>query len=388
MSLRIRRCMRIDAQGRELNKFMNAMHENRIECRGQYCRNNVLHGDVMRRDIKKLRLVAEEYGIILKTAAYDSVFERLSRYRKRIGLLVGMILAVFTAVCFSGVIETIEIQGNTTVSDQVILAALAELDIRTGTPLFRIDLHSCESRLPFMIDGVAWAGMHRTGSRVVVQIREEAPKPEKTKGRVPCNIVSSHDAEITSVLVRSGNAVHAVGDYVQEGTLLISGVYESENRHISVYHAMGEIRGIYSENVSFSAAFRSNEYSPTGRSDTKRTLRLFSIDIPLYFSVSKYRDYSSAYSENPLVLFGKKLPISIKRTEISETARTEKVYTADELREKLMERVDTYEKNFLGSGISVISRDITTTANDDSLTLNVSYRLEGSICRQQEIFIK
>ena len=388
MSLRIRRCMRIDAQGRELNKFMNAMHENRIECRGQYCRSNVLHGDVMRRDIKKLRLVAEEYGITLKTAAYDSVFESLSRYRKRIGLMIGMILAVFTAVCFSGVIETIEIQGNTTVSDQVILAALAELDVRTGTPLFKVDLHSCESRLPFMIEGVAWAGMHRTGSRVVVQIREEAPKPEKIKGRVPCNIVSSHDAEITSMLVRSGNTVHAVGDYVQKGTLLISGVYESENKHISVYHAMGEIRGIYSENVSFSAAFRNSEYYPTGRSDTKRTLRFFSLDIPLYFGVSKYRNYSSSYSEKPLVLFGKTLPVSIKRTEISETAPTERVYTADEIREKLMERVYTYEKNFLGNDIRIISRDITATANDDSLTLNVSYRLEGSICRQQEIFIK
>ena len=388
MGLRIRRYVRINARGRELNKFLNTMHIRNIECRGQYCRSGTLYGDFLRRDMEKIRCAADECGIELKTAYYDSVLERLSRYRHRVGLLIGTCLALFTALYFSQVIVTVEIHGNSAVRDDIILAALEELGIKSGAHLSKVDLHSCESRLPFMVEGIAWAGMHRTGSRVVVQIREEAAKPQKVSGRIPCNIISNRDAEITSVLVRCGTLMHIIGDYVPKGTLLISGVTEYESKRVEVLHAMGEIRGVYNDNVSFSAAFRSEEYSPTGRSDTQRTLRLFSLDIPLYFNRNKYIKSLSSCSEKPLILFGKELPVSLRCRVIEETACTERVRTAEELKEKLMERVYLYEKNFLGDDIRIISRRIVSSETEDSLTLSVSYMLEGNIGEQREIFIK
>ena len=385
--MKMKRSMRINAKGKQLNRFINAIHQHRIDCRGQFCRGEVFYFDIYRRDLKELQDIAKNCGIELKTAEYDSLSARLFRYRRRLGLLIGILLAFTAALYFSQVVVTIEIEGNSVVSDEVILSALEELDIKAGTPVCKINIPYCENKLRLMIDDVAWAGIRHTGSRLVVQVTEVEHVPEMLLDRVPCNIVASRNAEISSVLVRSGQLKHIVGDYVPKGTILISGVDETENGRTFVHHAMGDIRGIYEENVSFSAPFHAEEALPTGRTDTQRTLRLFSLDIPLYFGKSNYSSPSETKEKNA-VIFGHELPLGIKTRTVSETAVTEKDYTEEELTEKLMERVYLYENNFLGNGTKILSRDITTETNGDALTLRAAYRLEGNICEQRDIFIK
>lgn len=385
--MKMKRSIRINAKGKQLNRFINAIHQHRIDCRGQFCRGEVFHCDIYRRDLKELQDIAKNCGIELKTAEYDSLSARLFRYRRRLGLLIGILLAFTAALYFSQVVVTIEIEGNSVVSDEVILSALEELDIKAGTPVCKINIPYCENKLRLMIDDVAWAGIRHTGSRLVVQVTEVEHVPEMLLDRVPCNIVASRNAEISSVLVRSGQLKHIVGDYVPKGTILISGVDETDNGRTFVHHAMGDIRGIYEENVSFSAPFHAEEALPTGRTDTQRTLRLFSLDIPLYFGKSNYSSPSETKEKNA-VIFGYELPLGIKTRTVSETAVTEKDYTEEELTEKLMERVYLYENNFLGNGTKILSRDITTETNGDALTLRAAYRLEGNICEQRDIFIK
>lgn len=385
--MKMKRSIRINAKGKQLNRFINAIHQHRIDCRGQFCRGEVFHCDIYRRDLKELQDIAKNCGIELKTAEYDSLSARLFRYRRRFGLLIGILLAFTAALYFSQVVVTIEIEGNSVVSDEVILSALEELDIKAGTPVCKINIPYCENKLRLMIDDVAWAGIRHTGSRLVVQVTEVEHVPEMLLDRVPCNIVASRNAEISSVLVRSGQLKHIVGDYVPKGTILISGVDETENGRTFVHHAMGDIRGIYEENVSFSAPFHAEEALPTGRTDTQRTLRLFSLDIPLYFGKSNYSSPSETKEKNA-VIFGHELPLGIKTRTVSETAVTEKDYTEEELTEKLIERVYLYENNFLGNGTKILSRDITTETNGDALTLRAAYRLEGNICEQRDIFIK
>lgn len=388
MKLKIRGCVRINAQGKKLYKFINLIHENGIECRGQYCRNDIFRCDIFRRDLKKLRRLAENCDVSLKTAEYDSLSARLYRYRKRIGLLLGLVLAAVSVLYFSRVVVTIEIEGNSAVSEEIILAALEELDIKAGTPLFRIDLPSSEKKLCSMVEELSWVGMRHTGSRVVVQVREAVPIPEMSRERVPCNIVASRDAKISSVLVRSGELKHIVGDFVPKGTLLISGVSENQKGQTFTHHAMGDVRGTYEETVCFSAPFRCEEYAPTGKSQKIRSLRLFSLDIPLSFGKKDFEHSSSEASESRLKLFGKELPIGIDQTHISETAPTEQIFSEEELSQRLMERVYLYENNFLGEDITILGRSIVHEKTDDILTLKVTYELESSICEQRDIFMK
>lgn len=388
MKMRIRGMVRVNAEGKQLCRFINALRDEGVEYRALFSRGGLLSCDVPARDIEKLRSIASQWGVELSTAEHDSLSVRLYRYRRRFGIIIGILLAAAAALYFSQVVVTIEIQGNSSVSDELILAALAELDVKAGTPLRSIDLRFCESRLRSMVDGIAWVGIRHTGSRIVVQITETEPQPAMLRDRIPCNLVASRDAEITSVLVRRGELVRVIGDYVPKGTLLVSGVSEDEKGRTFIYHAMGEIRGSYTENVSFSAAFRSEENIPTGRTYTRRSLRLFSLDIPLSFGQNRYKSFTCSRSQKRPVIFGRELPLGTDSCTYTETVPETREYTEQELTDKLMERVFLYEKNFLSKDTVILKRDISTSKNDDVLTLSVAYELESVISEQRDIYLK
>ena len=154
-----------------------------------------------------------------------------------------------------------------------------------------------------MVDKIAWAGMHRTGHRLVVEVTEIVEKPDMLLDRIPCNVVSAHDAEIVEITVLDGQLMHIIGDYVFEGDMLINGVTTDFNGNTTLHHAMGEIIGKYSESVDFNGSFEKERMNSTGKSDKRRKLHLFNLEIPLYFGKNNY-DYSeNTYMEKPLYLF-------------------------------------------------------------------------------------
>lgn len=379
--------IRIRASGNDLYRFINELHGSSVKCGGQYVKKDVLIADIRRCDLKEAEAVADSCGITLDYTEYETLSLKLRRYRKRFGIIFGVLIVIITSLYFSNVVVSIEINGNTTVSDEAILAALEELDIKRGTPLKDINFHYCENELRVMVQGVSWAAIRHTGNRVVVDVTEIVEKPETELKRIPCNIVSSKDAEISYTSVFDGMLMHKVGDYVPAGTMLVTGVITDDTGHSTLHHAMGEIRGIYEETLIFSGEYVTEEKNPTGKKKTNRRICLFSLDIPMYINKDDFDSFETETTESYLNIFGKQLPIGIKKDKLTETRKKTQKLTKEQLSERLMEKIYLYEKNFL-KDVKILNRTITEENTDESLIYNVTYQLEGDIGIQREIFIK
>ena len=120
----------------------------------------------------------------------------------------------------------------------------------------------------------------------------------------------------------------------------------------------------------------------------ERYLKLFGLKIPLFFGKTDYKVSTSEVTKKPLVLFGKELPVGTELRTVTETAPTLRECNEEELRGKLMERVYLYEKNFLSEDTKILSRDIKSSQNSDTLTLEVTYELEGVISEERDVYIK
>lgn len=387
MHNQLRGAIRINASGRGLYRFINMIHSGRICCFKQYVKGEVFHAEIYRADLAKVQELAEKCNIELSFYEYETLSKRLLRYRKRLGISVGVLLALVISVYFSSVVVTIEIEGNTVVSDSVILSALEEIGIKQGAYLGDINFTYSENRLRLMVDGISWAGMRRTGNRIVVEVTEIVEKPEMTVERVPCNVVSQREAQIIGTSVYDGQLMRIVGDYVFPGDMLISGVIEDSKGHITKHHAMGEITGIYEETVCFTGEYKTKLIQPTGETDEEQYLKLLNLKIPLFIGKNSYASSVSEESSYRLSLFGKELPVSIITEKITETVYSEREYTEPELSELLMEKIFLYEKNFL-SDVKILEREIEEEKKENSLTYTVRYTIEGEIGVQKEIFIK
>lgn len=379
--------VKINAKGRDLYGFINAVHERRISCFKQYVKRDSFCAEIYRSDLKRLEDIAEKYSIEISCFEYDTLSTEVIRRRKRFGIIIGLILVIAASAYFSNVIVTIDIQGNENISDEIILSALNEIGIHKGTPFRQIDYVNCENQLQYMVEGLSWTGMHRTGHRLVVEITEMVPKPDMLHSRIPCNLVAARDAEIVYTTILDGQLMHKVGDYVMKGDLLVSGVTGDDTGHTTLHHAMGTVLGIFKDEALFTGEFERERLVQTGRNDIRRRLWLFSLDIPLYLGSNNYELFSEERVIKPLKVLGITLPISVAEYRYSEYVRKETTLSYEELTDELMEKVYIYEKNFL-SDYEIIERSITPKEKDGTLTLNVAYRLKGDICSQKEILIK
>lgn len=388
MKNQIRGCVKISAEGKNLYKFINMIHCGRISCFGQYCEKGVFHAEIYRHDLPKIQEMAEKCGIEVKSKECRTVSSVILKHKKRFGIAIGLIIVLIASLYFSSVVVTIEIQGNSKVSTSAILSALNELDIKQGTPIRSIDFHYCENKLRIMLDNISWASIRHTGNRVVVEVTEIVPQPQMLRERVPCNIVSAKDAEITYTSVYDGQLMHKIGDFVPQGTLLISGISSRADGRITINHAMGKISGVYEEKVKFEEKYRSETYGETGNTRNEKYLKLFSLKIPLFLGKNTYQNFRCGESEKSLDVMGRELPIGIISREISETQLTENLFTEKELTDRIGERIYIYEKNFIDSAVKIVDRNIEITKNSESVVYTVTYKLEGEIGVQKDIFIK
>lgn len=387
MKAQIRGSVRINVRGKELYKFINDIHSAKISCFEQYVKGGVFCGLVYRGDLKRVTELAQEHGLELKSFEYDTASSEVLRRKGRIGLIIGMIVVIASSMYFSSVVVTIEVQGNERVSEQVIMSALDEIGIRSGTPFGKINYIWSENQLRLMVKDIAWAGMHRTGHRLVVEVTEMREKPDMVLDRIPCNIVSACEGEIEYTSVLDGQLMRKVGDYVRPGDLLITGVTTDATEHTTLHHAMGSITGIYSDTAEFECQLTKERSIPTGKTDTRRRLRLFSLDIPLYFGRNRYEYSRCEEYENPLVMFGKTLPIALKTQQYTQLDRVVTTLDEEQAREELMGRIFLYEKNFL-SDCEIVQRDIQENSDDETMSFTVTYKLHGEMGKSVEILMK
>lgn len=383
----IRGCVRIRAEGPGVYRFINGLREAGVNCGEQVCNGGVFYGEVSRREMRCVRETAEKCGVSLTAEELPTVSERLLRYRLRIGLFAGAAAVLLAAVWLSGTIFTIEVQGNERVETSVILAALEELGVKPGVRAGSIDYVLTEDRLRMKINDLAWAGMHRTGSRLVVEVTERVMPPDMLRERLPCNVVASRDAIITYTVVQDGMLMHKVGDFVPKGTLLISGVTADDTGHSTFHHAMGQITGEFEETVTFTGERVPVCTALTGRCRRRSSLELLGVRIPLYIGKNDFDSQQKDVRKRCLTFFGREIPVTVVSEELSETEVTQREMTEAELSESLMEKVYLYEKNFLSGGTEIVERRISRSADEDSMTLTVTYRLRGDICLQKDIFL-
>ncbi len=388
MKNKIKSCVVINAKGKNLYKFINSIHNDNYYCFRQYCHNDIFTAQIYRSDLKRIIALAEEYGIELNHYETDSLFSRIGRYRRRIGIILGIVLSVCSYIYFSGIIVTIEIVGNKSVSDDSVLSAMREIGISQGTHIKDINFIQAENQLMVMVKGVSWVGMQNSGNHLVVQITEYTEKPKMTSERIPCNIVSSHNAEITSTTVYDGMLMKIVGDYVREGDILINGVTSDNTGHTTFHHAMGKIIGIYDVEETFTEPLTCVRTVTTGNVVRQNTLKLFNFRIPLYFGSTPYTEYSSEKTEKNIKIFGRYLPIGITAETLAETETSEITCTADEAEQKIIDKIYLFEKNFIDSETEIVSRNITKSIGNTEIKYTVNYKIKGDICREKEIFIK
>lgn len=378
-----------EAVAPETEVFINRIKESPVPVTGLRCKDGKLFGETYWTDFPLLRSIASENGVQISVCRKRGGIFTAKKYRRRSGILAGIILAAALAAYLSNTVLSIEIYGNENLTDKQIEAALNECGIRIGAFIPGIDLREAERRIVSSIDDIMWIGIRSSGCLIQAEVSEADKPPEMVAASSPCNVVSARDAQIVAIRnVHMGMLIPMLHDGVKKGDLLISGTVENGKGGVYYAHAMGEIIGRYSEKVNFSQPY-SREVLRYKEKVTRKTLDFFGLKIPLYVGKNNWTQYEYDESITYLQIFNIKLPVGIVYSEYKLYETVAEEYSPDKARQLLEEKIKLYEANFYGEeDVEIIDREVFFAETGEGMSAAVKYTLEGDIGITREIMAK
>ncbi len=167
---------------------------------------------------------------------------------KRVGLIVGIMLFATAAAVYPMIVTDVVFDGAYRAEAVDLLTASG---IRKGAFIADGNFSALSKQL-LALDGIAFASVRKTGTRVVVTLKEElAQVPEI--GLSSGAVKAKKRAVVTRVIVKGGTAEVKYGDVVQAGDVLI-GDYILVGEEKVTAPALGEVYGnVYYKRTAYFA---------------------------------------------------------------------------------------------------------------------------------------
>lgn len=300
--------------------------------------------------------------VLKRTGAPFTAF----RYRRRRMFAAGILLFGILIWYLSGFVWNIEVNGNSYLSEEVILDFLAEEHATFGTKKSEISCEALEEALRSRYDEVIWTSIKLYGTKMTVDVQENLLPPEEYEtdtGEI-CDIVAAKDGVITDIVTRSGTPLVAAGAEVKAGDVLVGAqiAVTDDNGEVAQYLYHSADADIYAQVVYPYEDVIPEEYTdvvPTGELQENYSLMAGSVLVENPFFHNRYADYQLTSDTWQLHLTRNfYLPVWLTRWNYEEVTKTPKVHTEEEIQQIATKNLGNYLEDLEEKGIQILEKNV------------------------------
>lgn len=339
---------------------------------------------------KKLR------PLIHKTRTKVVILERhglpfiLHRYRTRKLFAVGAVGGLALLYVLSLFIWNIHVEGNYSLSDQVILNYLESRQIVHGMRKSDIHGEEIEADLREHFPEITWTSAEVKGTRLIIHIQEnEDSIPEQIPEDEPADLAASGNGTVVSMIVRSGTPAVTEGMEVQAGDILVASRVEilddaGEVANAYYVHADADIRIQRRESYEDSFDMKYSKKVYTGKKQTSLYLTLGNRRFAMRLPGKAFEQSDSITSELPLKITENfYLPVIFGKNTEQEYVLQETVYSSEEAKAKAKENLSLFFEKLSIKGLQIIENNVKIDINGDVCTASGTYLVEESAVQEQ-----
>ena len=198
--------------GEQVLRFVNLCRNNGIELRHLIRKENAIQMEIDAKNFKKLRPLVRKTHVKIHILNRQGPAFFFYRHRRRWWFLLGAAACAGIIYVLSLFIWQIDIDGNSKYTEDLILQALAQMNVKTGCRKSEIDLPKIEEELRIMYNEITWVSASITGTKLQIELREGNLKTSEVSESGPADLVADEDAVITNLVVRQGTAAVHYGD--------------------------------------------------------------------------------------------------------------------------------------------------------------------------------
>ena len=305
--------IKISVEGFFVERFINLCLYEKVEIWDiERVNDGVIYVKIYPYSYEKINDIATKTKCKLEIIEKNGVPFVIKRYRHR-KIFAILTAAVVTAITITNLfVWQVDIIGEFSIPIEEIKELLNEENIKVGVLKKDIDIDACKLNISLKRDDIAWLGISIKGTKVTVEIVEKTlAEEDKYQGTVG-NIISDKEGIVEKIYVAEGTAMVKKGEIVDKGSLLISGLVNSELSESRYVRASGEVtlRTTYIEKTKI--PFEKDLVTKTGQVKKYYKLKINNYVINLGNKVTNFEKYDTISQEKVFSLFGKiKTPLSL-----------------------------------------------------------------------------
>ena len=336
------------------------------------------------RTLEKIKTACEKRGIEITLISNSGLPKIVSKYRNRIGILVGALLSIALIVYSLNIVWRIELSGNENLSQGELEELLAQNGFCVGAFIPSSDLTFIENSVMQIEPRIAWISINMNGAVANIEIRETQKGDSKSKA--PAHLVALRDGKIERVESYNGNCLVKAGDIVRAGDILVSGIYQNENGDYRTARAEGEVFARTVREISLEIPFENTRKVYTGRNFYEIYINFFKKSIKVFANTGNLPPTCDIIYKNGEVGLPRfpKIPIGYEKTTYSEYM-TEPVFLDEkEAMNKAFEALEE-ELERLSQSIELVKKDIEFEITDRAYILKCQLVCIENIAEVREI---
>ncbi|MCL2633343.1 MAG: sporulation protein YqfD [Oscillospiraceae bacterium] len=330
---------------------------------------------------------AREFRTKTKVVKRGGVYFTFRRYRKRIGLPIGVLAFLAVIVLMSNFIWSIRIIGNEELSRYRILEQLELHGVKAGIPISGFDAEKVELALTLAFDELAWVNIERVGSRINIKVseRDGTDNSDTIPVSTPCNVIAVRSGQIIDTEVYRGRLLYEIGSGVNAGDIVVSGVVSDGAGGLNYVHADAVLIVQCVEAFEFHQPYATLQKSKNGYSDSNISIIFLGLRFGGEINVSKFGD-NVKYTEEVYAprLFGFPLPYRVLKQDYVYYDRVEVIDSPTTALGKLNNDIELFELYYL-DGAELILREIEYFPEEDGVSATVTYVYTINVAQKQEM---
>ena len=222
--------LKIRVTGYSPERFLNLCKNKKIDVWGLEARQNAYDMYIRITGFRKLKPILKKTQTKVTIEGRYGLPFFFHKYRKRKLFFAGIILCLILIYSFTFFVWDIHLQGNLTITNNVLIEYLETQNISHGMLKAKVDCEQISKDIRKNFDDIIWVSTSVQGTRLFIHVKENTDTFEITEAQEePSDIVADKDGVIKSIVTRNGVPQVVTGDEVKTGDLLVSGTVDVLN---------------------------------------------------------------------------------------------------------------------------------------------------------------
>lgn len=332
-----------------------------------FIENNRIEAKIYVTDIKKIKKLADELNIDVEILSRKGISFYLVTIWNQKERVVAFLLSTLLLFYLSQTVWKVEINGVATHLEHEITERLQKFGVYQGAfRTSRLPVEQMEAHIMETLPELLYISVKKRGTIYTIEALEKQEE-KLTENTRPTDLIARKSGIIQKMLVKEGQAVVHVNDFVKKGDLLVTGKMdmddveqeadesEDDEQNIKLVTSEGDVYANTWYEVEVSSNLQATYETLQGEKINHYFISVGNVNIPL-FIWPKVKYYETEVNEEhiPLHILKKELPFSLKKRTSYAKKTVKLAQTEKEARQKGIDHALKDLKNKLGKETEII----------------------------------